>query len=87
MFFKKSKDWAHTFEVPKRFSFKTMEAITTGIITKNARIEIINAMHTRMLQYVDYPTPEQYKIVCWKLVQKYTTLQDKIGTGIVSIEH
>ena len=61
-----------------------MEAIKSGVLTKSARVEIVHAMHDRMMQHTYYPTPEEYRIACWRLIEKYKSLQDKIGTGIVS---
>ena len=73
-----------TFEVPTSYSFKTMKAIRSGVVTKTARVEIIAALHTRMLQLADYPTPQDYKLVCQKLVSVYPTLGDCNGSGYVS---
>ena len=53
-------------------------------MTKTARVEIIAALHTRMLQLADYPTPQDYKLVCQKLVSVYPTLGDCNGSGYVS---
>ena len=53
-------------------------------MTKMARVEIIAALHTRMLQLADYPTPQDYKLVCQKLVSVYPTLGDCNGSGYVS---
>ena len=54
-------------------------------MTKTARVEIVAALHTRMLQHTDYPTPQDYKLVCQKLVGVYPTLADCNGSGYVSI--
>lgn len=61
-----------------------MAAIGKGLFGKNHRTEIINAMHTRMLQYKDFPTSFEYKKACERLVEKYPTLVDKSGSGYVS---
>ena len=63
-----------------------MAALKREQLTKAARIEIVAALHTRMLQYADYPTPAEYRTVCTRLVKKYPVLGDKIGTKIVSYE-
>lgn len=53
-------------------------------MTKTARVEIVAALHTRMLQHTDYPTPQDYKLVCQKLVSVYPVLADCNGSGYVS---
>ena len=80
-----SSSWVHTFYLPDCFSSKTMAAIRRGHITKAARIEIIAAMHTRMLQHTLYPTANEYRTACQRLVDKYPVLADKLGNKIVSI--
>lgn len=66
------------------YSRRTMKAIQTGQITKSSRIEIIAAMHSRILQIQPYPSPYEYMVVCQRLVQCYPSLEDQIGNGIVS---
>ena len=61
-----------------------MQNIERGVLTKNARVEIVSAMYTRMLQHQQYPSPEEYRVACRRLVEQYKKLEDKIGTGIVS---
>ena len=78
-----SSSWVHTFYLPDCFSSKTMAAIHRGQITKAVRIEIIAAMHTRMLQHTLYPTANEYRTACQRLVDKYPV--DKLGNKIVSI--
>lgn len=70
--------------MPTAFSFKTMKAIETGEMTKTARVEVVAALHTRMLQHSEYPTPQDYKLVCQKLIGVYPTLSDCNGSGYVS---
>ena len=57
-----------------------MTAISSGILGKSQRTEIISAMHTRMLQHKDFP---EYKKACERLVRKYPALVDKSGSGYV----
>ena len=38
-----------------------------------------------MLQHQSRPSSEEYKTACWHLVEKFNTLEDKIGSGIVSL--
>ena len=54
------------------------------MLTKTARVEIIAALATRMVQYTRYPTPYEYQTVCKKLIQTYPNIQDPVGNGYVS---
>jgi len=42
--------------------------------------EIVQVLHTYMTAHTIYPTSEQYKTVCNKLILKYPKLKDKEGT-------
>ena len=55
------------------------------MLTKTARVEIIAALATHMVQYTRYPTPYEYQTVCKKLIQAYPNIQDPVGNGYVSI--
>ena len=61
-----------------------MKAISTGIFGRVHRNEIVTAMHTRILQYKDFPVSFEYKKAYERLVQKYPSLVDKSLTGYVS---
>ena len=53
-------------------------------MSKTTRIEIINALYSRMIQHIEYPTTEDYKVACWRLVNKFEVMKDSIGlSGIV----
>ena len=41
-------DWAHTFEIPEKFSVATTAAVRKGQLTKNGRTDIVAAMYTRI---------------------------------------
>lgn len=78
-------DWVYTVDIPEVFSRKTMDILSSGkAVTKNARIEIVAAIFTRMLQYKEKPTPFEYRTVCKRLVEKYPALQDQSDSGYVS---
>ena len=62
------------------FSHHVQNAITTGIVTGKARREIIQVLCTYMTAHTIYPTSEQYKTVCSKLISKYPKLKDNEGT-------
>ena len=78
-------DWVYTLDIPEVFSAKTMKILRSGeAVTKNARIEIVAALHTRMLQFQEKPSPFEYRTVCKRLVEKYPALQDQSDSGYVS---
>jgi hypothetical protein len=77
-------NWVLTFDIPDRFTKKTMRAISTGDVGKSPRSEIVSALHSRMLQFKDFPTSFEYKKACERLVEKYPVLVDKSSSGYVS---
>ena len=77
-------DWAGKFAIPARFSAETTSAIKTGILSKRARDEIIQSLSTLMLVHTSKPSPDDYSVVCRKLVEKYPNLRDKVDSGYVS---
>ena len=76
--------WLQKLSIPDNFSRATQHALTTGQITKAARIEIITALAFQIFAHTEYPTPDEYKAVCSMLIAKYAVLKDTIGNGIVS---
>lgn len=50
-----SSGWASKLEIPKRFSQKTMQCLQSGVVSRNARVEIISALHSRMIQHSEFP--------------------------------
>ena len=80
-----AEQWHLHFQIPSHFSTRTEEAITTGLLTKGTRIEIIQSIAAAMKVHTKNPTSIQYNLVCQKLIEKYLTLKDTIGTtGYVS---
>ena len=55
------------------------------ILTKGVRTEAINMIAFEMLTETSYPTSEDYREVCRKLVEMYPVLKDTIGNGYESI--
>lgn len=83
-----AEQWHLHFQIPSHFSTRTEEAITRGLLTKGARIEIIQSIAAAMMVHTKNPTSIQYNLVCQKLIEKYPTLKDTIGTtGYVSFYH
>lgn len=78
-------DWAKTMDIPKIFSRKTMECIKNKALTKNARVEIVNAVYSRMLQFTRWPSSEEYTTVSWRLVEEIEELKDQVGSGMVRL--
>ena len=54
-----------------------MRALSTGVVGKSPRSEIVSVLHSRMLQFKDFPTSFEYKKACERLVEKYPSLVDK----------
>ena len=79
-------DWHLQFAIPqlKSFSQHVKNAVDTGIVTGRARREIIQVLRTYMTAHTVYPTSEQYKTVCKKLITKFPSLKDEEGTHYVS---
>ena len=79
-----SSDWHKTLQMPTGFSTRTMDCISTGIITHAARTEIVQTLATLIWTHTHYPSPDQYNVVCAKLVEVYPTLADDQEPGWVS---
>lgn len=80
-----ANQWHLTFQIPSHFSSRTEEAIASGLLTKGTRIEIIQSLSSAIMVYTKEPTSVHYNTVCRKLIEKYPTLKDTIGTtGYVS---
>ena len=50
-------------------------------------VEIIAALHTRMIQYQTHPTPHEYRTACKRLVAKHKELVEKTAYGYVSLNY
>lgn len=76
-----NRSWHLQFEIPdlNNFSGIVKEAVRTGVITGQARREIIQVLRTYMTKHTTQPSSEQYVTVCQKLVLKYPSLQDTEG--------
>lgn len=70
--------WHETFSIPDLHSFSPFvkNAIENGVVTGRAKREIIQVLRTYITAFTMYPKPEQYTIVCKKLVEKYPLLGD-----------
>ena len=69
------------YEIPKKYTMRTMEAIKSGQITKAVHSNIIAL---QLFQHCTHPTSEEYTMVCVKLIATYPSLKDTIGNGYVS---
>ena len=76
-----ASEWHVEFLIPElnTFSHHVRNAINTGIVTGKARREIIQVLRTYMTAHTIYPSSEQYKTVCRKLISKYPKLKDNEG--------
>lgn len=77
----------HTFEIPLKYSSSTMKDLNNpnnAAVSTTSRIEIIAALHNRMLQFCEYPTSYEYNTACQRLITTFPILKDIRGTGYVS---
>ena len=79
-------DWAGKLAIPSRFSVETNTALTSGVLTRKARDEIVNSLSTLILVHTMHPTADDYNTVCTKLIKKHPILKDHIGSGYVSVQ-
>ena len=75
--------WSSAFHLPQ-FSTKTMQSLEAQKITKGMRTEIVTALAFEIWNHTQYPSGEEYNLVCSTLVKKYPFLKDTIGSGCVS---
>ena len=82
-------EWHLNFVISelRTFSQFVTEAVSTGVVTARARREIVQVLHTYITAHTVYPSSEQYKMVCAKLVTKFTNLKDTKGSKYVSAIH
>jgi len=77
--------WEEDFSVPTQFSERTMGVLSSGLMSKSARAEIVQATTAKMLNFCKYPTAQQYNIVAKKIVNSLLNgKKDSTGTGFVS---
>ena len=79
-------EWHLNFVIPelRTFSQFVTEAVNTGVVTARARREIVQVLRTYITAHTVYPSSEQYKMVCAKLVTKFPNLKDTKGSKYVS---
>ena len=68
------ESWLQGFKIPDSFSSRTMECISTSILTQSCRTEIIQTLAALMWVHTHYPSKEAYNTVCAKL-SKYPALK------------
>lgn len=75
------QNWHLEFDIPdlNNFSGVVREAVRTGVITGQARREIIQVLRTYITKHTENPSSEQYVTICQKLILKYPTLRDTEG--------
>lgn len=81
---KPGEDWAQKLDIPSRFSVTTTAALKSGTPTGRARDDIVDSLATVMMVHTMHPAGSEYNIVCRKLIERYPTLKDSVGTGYVS---
>ena len=76
--------WVDVLVLPTRFSTATTMTIETGVLTKNARVEIVDSLATLILTHTSWPTPHEFTVICQRLTEKYPKLRDMLDNGYVS---
>ena len=77
--------WEEDFTVPTQFSERTMGVLSSGVMSKSARAEIIQATSAKMLNFCKYPTAHQCNIIAKKIsTHLLNGKKDSTGTGFVS---
>ena len=81
--------WEGTFVIPRQYSQRVMDELSTGQITCTTRRAIIQDVSAKCLNHCKYPTSEQLAlvVVASKIVAAFPVLADTIGTGHVSSFH
>lgn len=76
--------WLRSFLFPDKFSPRTMDSISTGIVVSSSKSEIMSTLAMCIFQHTTYPTSDEYNAVCRQLFQKYPSLRDESTSGYVS---
>ena len=80
----KDDSWVDSFEIPKLFSARTQDCISTGILTQSCRTEIVQTIVAHMWVHGKYPSQYAYNTVCSKLVKAHPSLEDDAGDDEVA---
>ena len=83
----KSEDddkWVEEFEIPKMFSARSMDCLSTGILTQSCRTEVVQTLATNMWVHTHYPSKYAYNTICSRLVKVHPTLADDAGDDQVA---
>ncbi len=76
--------WESTFVMPD-ISRKAEALLAEGKVASGPRCEVIQAVAFAVWNHTHQPTPLQYTEICMKIVEKYPSLKDTIGTVYVSV--
>lgn len=76
--------WVNGFEIPKTFSTRTQECISTGILSQSCRTEITQTLVALMWVHTQRPSKYAYNAICSKLVKVHPTLADDAGDDAVA---
>lgn len=77
--------WVQEFEIPKTFSTRTMDCISTGILSQSCRTEIVQTLAAHIWVHTHYPSKFAYNTICFKLVKVHPTLADDAGDEIAHV--
>lgn len=76
--------WLEGFEIPKAFSTRTQECISTGILSQSCRTEIVQTLVAHMWVHTQYPSSYAYNTICSKLITIHPSLADDAGDNEVA---
>ena len=77
-----ASNWIRLFKIPD-FSFRTQQALKSGVITKGASSDIVTYLAHHIWTHTKYPSSEEYTEVCRVLVTQFPVLKDGSSTGYV----
>ena len=60
-----------------------MDCVSSGILTRTSRTEIIQTLSALMWVHTHHPSKLAYNTICRKLVEVYPSLADDAGDGQV----
>ena len=79
-------NWHLSFKIPQKHTFSgvVQKAVETGVVCAKARRDVVQTLHTLILQHTRYPSSEEYTTVSRKLVEQFPKLHDGGTSGFVS---
>ena len=76
--------WVKHFKIPTSFSTRTIDCLSTGILTHSCRTEIIQTLAAQVWVHTHYPSRFAYNAICSKLIKVHPKLADDAVGGEVT---